>query len=165
MKKFISRLAFLGIFVVGIAIIGVIATSGNSSPASATASGAVVVDEDGQGVVPVETIFDVTAFEGTFAGNGPFTVVGEVTTVSDDLGQRVLRFSDDFRTNRGPQLAVILRSDSGQSISLGALQSPTGAQVYAIPDQTDLTVFNQVQVWDLQGDIDFGRAFLSPVDA
>ncbi len=162
LRKLISRLAAIGIVVAGIVIVGVIATSGDSSATSAAAAEPIVINENGDAVLPLESIFDDTAFVGFFDGNGPFSVVGQAAIAPDDAGRRVLSFSDDFRTNRGPQLVVVLRADNGEAVELGSLRSPSGAQAYAIPDQIDLNVFNRVQIWDQQGSVDFGSAFLSP---
>ena len=159
--KFISGVSVFVVLIASLVVIGVVANAGNS-PQAAVAEPATTA-EDGTAVLSLDAIFDDSNFAGAFVGNGPFTVVGEVTVQNDSVGQRVLRFADNFRTNRGPQLEVILRTDSGESIALGALQTSNGSQAFVIPGQTDLEEFNQVQIWDGQGNIDFGRAFLAPV--
>ena len=109
---------------------------------------------------------------GAFQGVGPYDVTGGAEVVVDADGQRVLRLTDDFSTPSGTDLNIYLRADNGEYIGATALKSPgdfvdlgelqdlSGAQEYEIPDDVDLTFFNEVQVWDEPVDINFGSAFL-----
>ncbi|MEO0983808.1 MAG: DM13 domain-containing protein [Pseudomonadota bacterium] len=76
--------------------------------------------------------------------------------IVEENGQRILRFSDDFRTRSGPDLKVFLSPTAfGQvngknavngSINLGELQSTKGGQDYVIPEGVNLDDFNSVLV-------------------
>ena len=109
----------------------------------------------------MDRLFDDTSFQADFVGNGPFSIVGSVTVFTDDLGNRVLRLDENFQTERGGQLTLILRSQSGEVVNLGDLQRLDGVQDYLLPDQIDLNTFDQVQVWDEQLNTDRGNAFLT----
>ncbi|MEL6259345.1 MAG: DM13 domain-containing protein [Pseudomonadota bacterium] len=77
-------------------------------------------------------------------------------TIIEENGQRILRFSDDFRAAGGPDLKVFLSptafgSVNGKnavngSINLGELQSTKGSQDYVIPASVDLNDFESVLV-------------------
>lgn len=88
--------------------------------------------------------------------SGDFTkkrvrVHGVWELVTRDDGVRELRFDDDFRTRRGPDLKVFLSPRTigdatgtnavDGSLLLGALQSNRGAQVYEIPADVDLSAY------------------------
>ena len=174
--KILTRLAAVVLFQVGVVVAVILAFSG--SPMGAEESQitpnaqplAAIVTEVPEAPVAPAVIeappeVDGAAFAGTFTGSGPFNVVGDAVVFEDDLGQRTLRLTDDFRTNRGQQLAVVLRSPSGEFVSLGDLQAPSGGQEFQIPELTNLTRFNEVQIWDVQANIDFGRAFLAAVSS
>lgn len=107
-----------------------------------------------------------------FESDGPYEVTGGAEVVVDDDGQRVLRLTEDFSAPSGSELYIYLRADNaeyigatalqnpGDFVSLGALQDHSGAQQYGIPDDVDLSFFNEVQVWDEPFGINFGSAFL-----
>ena len=113
----------------------------------------------------LDSVFDETVFAGDFTGNGPFTVNGGVLAFSDGVGQRQLVLTNDFQTNRGQDLEVFLRSNSGQFVSLGDIQAVSGAQEFLIPGEFNLATFNEVQIRDAAFDVRYGSAFLSPIDA
>jgi len=83
-------------------------------------------------------------------------------------GGRELRFEDDFATVDGPKLEVwLVSADDAQDsrtvadadhISLGKLESPTGAQSYSIPDGASLTNYKSVVVWCVALRINFTTA-------
>ena len=104
---------------------------------------------------------DEAQFVGSFVGSGPFRVVGDLLVLDGGFGEQTISFSPDFRTNRSPELAVVLRSDSGEAVNLGPLQAIQGGQTYSIPALTNLGEFNTVQIWDTQADIDLGSARLT----
>ncbi len=156
--------ALLGLLAIGIAIVVLIATTGNQTSALESSSAAAVAPADE--VLALESLVgevaDQTEFVGRFAGDGPFSVVGEATVSADESGERTLRLSEDFRTNRGQELVVYLRAQNGDFVNLGVLQSPSGEQVYDVPGLVDLTVFDEVEIYDVQSSVVFGSASISP---
>ena len=117
----------------------------NSPPADSAASGGV----------------DGASFAGSFEGVGPYTITGQATVLDGADGERTLRLTEDFSTNRGPQLVIYLRAESGEFVNLGDLQSLSGEQDFQIPADVDLTEFSEVQVWCEPFGINFGSAFIS----
>ena len=75
-------------------------------------------------------------------GEGSFQLV-------EEEGERILEFSEDFASTRGPDLFVWLTSgdDTEGFVSLGRLQSASGAQRYAVPEEVNLDDFDRVIVW------------------
>ena len=102
----------------------------------------------------------------TFAGDfvrkeGPFSITGDVLVFVDDAGNQILRLTDDFRTNVGGEVVVALRAQDGETVSLGALQAANGEQDYPLAESTDLTIWDEVLIWDNEADVAFGSAFLT----
>jgi len=160
--KYFKRIAAIGLAQVAIVIGVVLALSGTQMGAQELP--APSQDAPPTEIVLLDAVFDNTSFAGSFTGNGPFTVNGGVLAANDGVGQRRLVLTDTFQTNRGQELVVFLRSDGGQLISLGELQSVSGAQDFLIPGQLDLNTFNEVQIRDVAFDTHFGSAFLSALD-
>ncbi len=112
---------------------------------------------------------------GTLAYTGSFHPVnhtGSGTAAVYVTGaSQELRFGRDFVTQAGPRLEVWLvaaddPSDNAtvlasSSISLGALESTTGVQRYAIPPGTDLAVYRAVTVWCVAAQVNFTTAPLT----
>jgi hypothetical protein len=113
------------------------------------------------------------ALSGIF-DRGEVSVSGSFTL---DPATNVLRLSDDFRVDPGPDLYVILSVaedvtldfqsfskvvTSGPIIFLGPLASPSGAQEYAIPSGTDLSGFKTVVIWCKTYSVEFAAAKLRP---
>ena len=163
-RKLITRVTVIGFVQIGIVAGLLFAFSGSltvalDSNAPPVAEAAAIVVSN-----PLDTSeAEAASFAGGFVRDGPFTISGAVSVVEDDLGQFVLRFTDRFQTNRGPELSVYLRSSSGEFIDLGELQSFLGGQDYDIPELTDLTEFDEVQIWDERSDMSLGSAVISPV--
>lgn len=105
--------------------------------------------------------------------NGNFVDVEHPTqgTVSivQDGNKRYLELSSDFKSDRGPDLKVILHRaevvdlniEEGSYISLGELQEFSGNQRYEIPENVDLSEYNSVAIWCEQFNAIFGYAPLS----
>ena len=85
----------------------------------------------------------------------------KVLELSGDGGQ-VLRLEDFFSTN-GPGLHVYLSVDTEASdyVDLGDLRANRGNQNYAIPDGTDLAVYDTVLIWCEPFSVLFGSAELA----
>ncbi|MEM0984710.1 MAG: DM13 domain-containing protein [Pseudomonadota bacterium] len=77
-------------------------------------------------------------------------------TVIEREGQTIIRFSDDFRAARGPDLKVFLSPNTvadvngdtaiNGSINLGVLESTKGGQEYVVPAGVNLDDFASVLV-------------------
>lgn len=102
----------------------------------------------------------VTQFSGEFAGVSGYTITGDALVLNDGSDQRFLRF-ENFSTNNGPDLKVVLRAENGDLINLGPLQGNIGDQNYEIPVDVDLSVFNTVQIWCERFSANFGSAVLT----
>lgn len=76
--------------------------------------------------------------------------------ITEKDGQKIISFSDDFKTKGGPDLKIYLSSstisglDSGNvestSQKLGILKSNRGAQSYIIPEDINLSDFKSVVI-------------------
>ncbi len=152
-RNFRTRVPLLGLLAIGILVIAaaIISSSGGEDTSTSladNASDAGVVDE--------------VSFSGNFTRQeGPFSITGEVVVVTDATGTRILRLTDNFRTNVGSDVVVALRSADGEIRSLGPLTAESGQQDFAISEETDLTVWDEVLIWDNVGNVAFGSAFLT----
>lgn len=87
-------------------------------------------------------------------------------------GARLLLFTSDFATEINPDVEVwlVAADDASDSqtvlqsahLSLGALESGTGAQSYAVPDSVDFSVYRSVTVWCVRAHVNFATAPLTP---
>ena len=104
--------------------------------------------------------FAQTIIEQTQLPSGDFVrkskrLQGSYEVIQRD-GQTFIRFSDDFRAARGPDLKIFLspkdvKTVTGKtavdgSILLGELISTRGAQEYLVPEGVDLNEFGSVLV-------------------
>lgn len=106
--------------------------------------------------------------QGTFqAGEHPTKGVAKIVS---ENGKSYLELENNFKTDDGPDLYVILhRSDappvSGikeeDYVSLARLQRTNGAQRYEIPENLNLADFHSVAIWCRQFNATFGFAPLS----
>ncbi|MDZ8051464.1 MAG: DM13 domain-containing protein [Aulosira sp. ZfuVER01] len=104
---------------------------------------------------------EVGAFK---AGEQP--TQGKVKVVTEK-GNLYLEFDQNFKTNQGPDLYVILyRSDnppiSGikekDYLSIARLQKTSGTQRYALPEKVKLGEFKSVAIWCRKFNATFGYA-------
>ena len=83
-------------------------------------------------------------------------------------GKRYLKFDKAFSTGEGPDVKVILHKNSsvpanikeGNYITLQAIKSFQGAQVYEIPEDINLDEFKSVGIWCEEFNATFGYASL-----
>lgn len=110
---------------------------------------------------------------GTFvSGEHPTQGAAQIVT---ENGQRFLELGNDFRTDSGPDLTVILHRSGnvigstpppahaireGDYVVLAELQRTQGAQRYAIPNSVNLDEFNSAAVWCRRFNATFGAAEL-----
>jgi hypothetical protein len=103
---------------------------------------------------------------GTFvAGEKPTQGTARIVT---EGGKRYLELDRAFKTDKGPDLFVILhRSDTPKTydaqeyVNLGRLQKLNGPQRYAIPESVDIEDFRSAAIWCRQFNVGFGHAQLS----
>jgi len=84
-----------------------------------------------------------------------YTIKG-TWNVTEENGQNVIRFNDDFKTKGGPDLKVYLSPNSvsnlnsksveGSSLKLSVLKSNKGAQSYIIPAGVNLSDYKSVVI-------------------
>ena len=77
-------------------------------------------------------------------------------SVTEQNGQQVIKFNNDFKTKGGPDLKVFLSSNSiselsgksviGSSLKLSVLKSNKGAQSYIIPAGVNLSDYKSVVI-------------------
>ena len=114
-----------------------------------------------------EKMDDVTpiVYEGTFVGvgDGIHDAQGDAFTVPIEDGSNVLRL-ENFKATNGPDLFVYLSTDKDASkfVNLGELKASSGNQNYEIPDEIDLTQYNNVLIWCKAFGVLFGSAELLP---
>ncbi len=101
----------------------------------------------------------------SFVGVG-HTTKGGYNIVTEN-GQQYLELNESFRTDRGPDLFVLLHRQSvpqtyteSDFVSLGRLEKFRGSQRYLIPAGEDLTEFNSIVIWCRRFNVTFGYASL-----
>jgi hypothetical protein len=98
--------------------------------------------------------------KGNFSGNMSYTVSGTAEIVNDNNQKKLVL--KGFSTNNGPDLKVYLATttQAGNFISLGALKSTSGQQVYDISGMPDFAQHKFVLIWCQQFSVLFGAAEL-----
>ena len=106
------------------------------------------------------------------AGEHPTT--GTVRLIREN-GQHYLEFDNDFQSDRGPDLFVVLHRSNdvigtteapthsiaeGDYLTIAPLQSVRGTQRYVIPEAVDLSEYQSVAIWCRQFNATFGAASL-----
>lgn len=105
------------------------------------------------------------------AGSGSFKAAehptqGKVSVVTEQ-GKRYLKFDENFKTDNGPDVFVILyRSDAPPQsgikekdyVSIARLQKIRGSQRYALPENVKLADFRSVAIWCRKFNATFGYA-------
>ena len=93
---------------------------------------------------------------------------GQVKIIVEN-GVKYLEISQNFKTDRGPDLKVILHNSStvnarvkeGEYINLGKLKSVNGGQRYQLPENLNLDEYQSVAIWCEQFNVTFGYATLN----
>ncbi|MGJ3245923.1 MAG: DM13 domain-containing protein [Elainellaceae cyanobacterium] len=106
--------------------------------------------------------------------SGEHPTQGAVSIIEDN-GQRYVEFANDFQTDSGPDLFVILHQsddvigssappahpiEEGDYVTLAPLQSVSGGQRYLIPETINLEDYQSVAIWCRQFNATFGAASL-----
>lgn len=150
---------------------GPVFDSGASAAAGAPITAAPVADADevdAAGDEPssapvAEEVTTTTAPQVAEAARGSFEArdhPGEGTAVVLTDGQQTfVRFEDDFSTDNGPDLFVLVVAD-GETIELGRLKGNQGSQNYELPSSVDPATVTEVSVWCKRFDSTFTVAAL-----
>jgi pentapeptide MXKDX repeat protein len=104
---------------------------------------------------------------GAFAGAEGHKAGGSFALVREG-DQTVLKLADDFWTEKGPDVYLVLSNGpkaSTGAVFLGKLSKFSGAQVFAVPPGTDLGAFTHVVLWSKKDNVAFGAASLAAGDA
>ncbi|MEM7727430.1 MAG: DM13 domain-containing protein [Cyanobacteria bacterium P01_A01_bin.45] len=95
-----------------------------------------------------------------------YSIQGSVKVISDN-GKNYLEFDQNFQTDSGPDLLVILHRDASlpnkgiqeqDYVNIAPLKSTNGTQRYEVPTNVDLTNFKSVAVWCRKFNTTFGFA-------
>jgi len=86
--------------------------------------------------------------------------------IMNQNGKRFVEFSEEFKTDNGPDLYVILHRNATvpdgikekDYVQLARLQRTNGVQRYAIPENVNLADFKSVAIWCRQFNTTFGYA-------
>lgn len=89
------------------------------------------------------------SISGTFVGADAAHQGAGSFQILEDNGERIIEFSQDFASTRGPDLFVWLTQgeDTSERVNLGRLQSATGEQRYTVPEDVNLEDFDRVIIW------------------
>ncbi len=100
----------------------------------------------------------VSERSGVFTGNRDYVVNGDFT-LSDETGDLVLTFANNFSTSNGPGLYVYLtNSESSVSggVEVGRLKSNNGGQTYNVTGDVNVNTYNYVLIYCKPFGIPFG---------
>ena len=122
------------------------------------------MDESMLEQVDSEMTESLMTYSGTFVGTGDgiHDAQGDAYTIPLEDGSTVLRL-ENFQSTNGPDLFVYLSTDDDASefINLGELKANKGNQNYKIPNDVDLSKYNNVLIWCKSFSVLFGSAELS----
>ncbi len=128
-------------------------------------TGRITASSAGIESAALEIVVSGSTRSGSFTGRpgSSYRVEGTATLRRNTDGSLQLEFSEDFSGSRGPGLEVLLSSTNTSapgSISLGSIKSNTGAQVYDVPADVELTSFDWVVIHCRPFNVTFGFAEL-----
>ena len=90
-------------------------------------------------------------------------------SIITENGKKYIQFDNQFKSDNGPDLFVILHKDDKLPITgikeadyttIAALKSTNGAQKYEIPENVDVSNFKSVAIWCRKFNATFGYAVL-----
>ncbi len=91
-------------------------------------------------------------------------------SIITENGKKYIQFDNQFKSDNGPDLFVILHKDDKLPITgikeadyttIAPLKSTNGAQKYEIPENLDVSNFKSVAVWCRKFNATFGYAVLT----
>ena len=119
-----------------------------------------------------ETVAETPA-SGSIQASGDFIDAEHPTkgtaSIITENGKKYIQFDDNFKSDDGPDLFVILHRDDklpitgikeADYVSIAALKSTNGSQKYEIPESVDLANFKSVAIWCRKFNATFGYAVL-----
>lgn len=170
--KYIALLAVLLIT----AACGTPTTAPEANPAPQASA---VDDGSGESTSATSTAVDEPPVAATPLASGTFEAAEHPTTgtatIVQDGDQRYIEFGEDFSTDPGPDLFVVLHQsddflsvaspptygiDEGSYVSISPLTQVSGTQRYAIPKAIDIDEYGSVAIWCRQFNATFGAANL-----
>ncbi|HHP7245114.1 MAG TPA: DM13 domain-containing protein [Elainellaceae cyanobacterium] len=147
-------------------------TAAPSSDASADTASADTSPSSDQASEPSSEAFQTLPMGSFVSGEHP--TQGAVSIIEEN-GQRYVEFANDFQTDSGPDLFVILHQsddvigstpppahpiEEGDYVTLAPLQTVSGSQRYLIPETVNLEDYQSVAIWCQQFNATFGAASL-----
>ncbi|MDY6937315.1 MAG: DM13 domain-containing protein [Cyanobacteriota bacterium] len=91
---------------------------------------------------------------------------GEATLLTEN-GKQYVELSEDFQTDSGPDLVLVLHRDrqlensaldEGDYLELAPLENVSGAQRYELPADFDLANYSSLAIWCREFNVTFGYA-------
>ena len=146
-------------------------TSSNSEPSTVEISSAspTPVSQGNE----TNTVSESSAKSSGIAASGTFAsldhpTAGEVNILTQG-DREYLELSEDFQTDDGPELVVVLHRsgqiqnsalNEGDYFALAPLEDTRGSQRYEIPEGIDLADYGSVAIWCREFNVTFGYATL-----
>ncbi len=117
----------------------------------------VRIENEENNINEENTANETTLIMGDFI-DGAHPTSGKAFVNSD---KSVLSFTN-FKTDNGPKLLVYLSTDSNANefVNLGDLKGIIGDFTYGIPENTDISKYNIVNIWCVDFSVSFGTATL-----
>jgi len=177
--KSVFTLGLLALLTVGCATNPTNPPSAEAAPDAETSAPAVEAETETSMPAAGEEAAEVAQAEpavlrmGTFV-DGEHPTQGRVQIVERD-GDRILEFGEDFQTDPGPDLVVVLHRSAdvigestppafpineGDYVLLEPLKNVAGIQQYIIPADLDLDDYPSAAIWCRQFNATFGAAAL-----
>ncbi len=120
----------------------------------------------------VETVAETPA-AGSVQSSGAFIDAEHPTkgnaSIITENGKKYIQFDNQFKSDNGPDLFVILHKDDklpitgikeADYVSIAPLKSTNGVQKYEIPENVDVSNFKSVAIWCREFNATFGYAVL-----
>jgi hypothetical protein len=119
------------------------------------------------------TTANSSARSGNFVA-GEHPTDGRVSVVTEN-GKSYIEFDGAFKTDKGPDLFVVLHRSKdvlkaskppsypiqeGDYVNIAPLQNINGTQRYAVPENVKVSDYNSVAIWCKQFNVTFGTAAL-----
>ncbi len=157
-----KRLNFKAFSVTSLAILGVVGGVSSSLMVPQTSQANAVEQQVAQAATSPTALRS-----GSFVGTRQHPTQGIARIVTQN-GKRFLVFNQNFKTDSGPALYVLLHKSGKPTnynrqnyVNLGRLKKTKGTQRYAIPDGVNLQDFRSAVVWCKRFNVTFGYATLN----
>jgi Electron transfer DM13 len=160
-----GKLLFLGL--AAVAMVGCTNNAAQKPGENSTDEGVKTVQVT-ETASPTKSPAATVVKSGSFV-KGEHATTGKARIVTEN-GKNFLELDQNFKTDKGPDLFVILHREAKLPVSgikekdyvtLGALEKVSGAQRYAIPDNVKIADFASAAIWCRQFNATFGYATFS----